>query len=64
MPIYDYECEELLCGQNRFTLVRPMAESDRRGECPQCHHTCPKVPSLSNFVLTGGGWAKDGYSSG
>ena len=32
-------------------------------ECPKCHKRARKIISVCSFILKGGGWAVDGYSS-
>jgi putative FmdB family regulatory protein len=39
MPVYDYLCER--CGP--FTDMRPMAESGRPRECPECGAEAPRA---------------------
>jgi putative FmdB family regulatory protein len=39
MPVYDYGCRQ--CGP--FTIMRPMAESDRSAECPHCGQDAPRA---------------------
>lgn len=58
MPIYNYECKK--CGK-KYELIQPM--NTKKIEC-SCGSYADKVPSLTNFQLKGGGWAKDGYSNG
>ena len=63
MPMYQYKCPE--CGAELETLQKVGAPA------PQCStegcvgHKKPmqKKVSRSSFILQGGGWAKDGYSS-
>jgi putative FmdB family regulatory protein len=65
MPTYLYECPA--CGE--FEYEHSIAE--QLDTCPRCavmgaHITPPKVKRLiasgTNFVLSGGGWARDNYS--
>ncbi len=58
MPIYNYECS--VC-KKKYESIQPM--DTKTIQCT-CGETAKKVPSLTNFQLKGGGWAKDGYSSG
>lgn len=61
MPIYEYECSQ--CHQVSDALQKvndPAPES-----CPQCgaQHTLSRLVSRTSFVLKGGGWYADLYSS-
>lgn len=61
MPTYDYECQA--CG-NRLEVTQRITEA-ALVDCPACH--APKLQriiSATAFMLKGGGWYKDGYSSG
>jgi predicted nucleic acid-binding Zn ribbon protein len=72
MPTYEYQCE---CGKV-FEYEQRISEPALTtcpfcrdgGECPYCgrRDTPCKVERLvngGNFILKGGGWYKDGYSS-
>ena len=39
MPVYDYQCDT--CGP--FSEMRPMAECEKRSECPQCGNHAPRA---------------------
>ncbi len=61
MPIYEYECSQ--CHQTSDALQKvndPAPET-----CPRCgaQHTLSRVVSRTSFVLKGGGWYADLYSS-
>jgi len=61
MPIYEYECSQ--CHQTSDALQKvndPAPES-----CPRCgaQHTLSRLVSRTSFVLKGGGWYADLYSS-
>ncbi len=61
MPIYEYECSQ--CHQTSDALQKvndPAPEA-----CPHCgaHHTLSRQLSRTSFVLKGGGWYADLYSS-
>ena len=58
MPIYNYECKK--CGRKYESLQKMDTKTIKCG----CGEDTEKVPSLTNFQLRGGGWAKDGYSNG
>lgn len=49
MPVYEYLCEH--CGP--FTIMRPMAECELAGDCPECAGASPRViisaPRLSTL---------------
>src|SRR5262249_12540454 len=61
MPIYEYECSQ--CHQVSDALQKvndPAPET-----CPRCgaQHTLSRLLSRTSFVLKGGGWYADLYSS-
>lgn len=61
MPIYEYECSK--CHQTSDALQKvndPAPET-----CPRCgaHGTLSRLLSRTSFVLKGGGWYADLYSS-
>jgi len=61
MPIYEYECRQ--CHQTSDALQKvndPAPET-----CPRCgaHDTLTRLLSRTSFVLKGGGWYADLYSS-
>ena len=61
MPIYEYECSQ--CHQTSDALQKvndPAPET-----CPRCgaQHTLSRLVSRTSFVLKGGGWYADLYSS-
>lgn len=61
MPIYEYECSQ--CHQTSDALQKvndPAPEA-----CPHCgaQHTLSRLVSRTSFVLKGGGWYADLYSS-
>ncbi|HEY1335680.1 MAG TPA: zinc ribbon domain-containing protein [Myxococcaceae bacterium] len=61
MPIYEYECSQ--CHQTSDALQKvndPPPET-----CPRCgaHDTLSRLLSRTSFVLKGGGWYADLYSS-
>ncbi|HVP62193.1 MAG TPA: zinc ribbon domain-containing protein [Myxococcaceae bacterium] len=61
MPIYEYECSQ--CHQTSDVLQKvndPAPET-----CPRCgaQHTLSRLVSRTSFVLKGGGWYADLYSS-
>ena len=61
MPIYEYECSQ--CHQTSDALQKvndPAPET-----CPRCgaHNTLSRLLSRTSFVLKGGGWYADLYSS-
>jgi putative FmdB family regulatory protein len=63
MPTYLYLCET----HGEFEAVHSITE--QLDECPACKAAgySSEVPkrliASTSFVLTGGGWAKEGYSS-
>jgi len=61
MPIYEYDCSQ--CHQTSDALQKvndPPPET-----CPHCgaHNTLSRLLSRTSFVLKGGGWYADLYSS-
>ena len=61
MPIYEYECSQ--CHQTSDALQKvndPPPET-----CPRCgaQHSLSRLVSRTSFVLKGGGWYADLYSS-
>src|SRR5215468_8608369 len=61
MPIYEYECSQ--CHQTSDALQKvndPPPET-----CPRCgaHNSLSRQLSRTSFVLKGGGWYADLYSS-
>ena len=58
---YDYICTS--CGHEWVADQRITEEPLKR--CPSCNETSAKrqISSGTNFILKGGGWYSDGYSS-
>jgi putative FmdB family regulatory protein len=59
MPIYEYECDKC---KKRFEYTQSMSEA-KKTVCEECGGGLERVISPSGFVLKGGGWYKDLYSS-
>lgn len=60
MPTYEYACDA--CGFE-FEREQRITEDPIR-ECPKCHkNDARRMISGSNFMLKGGGWYADLYSS-
>lgn len=59
MPIYEYECKSC---ENVFEVQQRMSDGPLK-ECPECKGEVKKLVSASSFMLKGGGWYADGYSS-
>ncbi len=60
MPTYEYACKS--CG-NTWEASQRISESPLT-ECPKCHEqTAQRLISGGNFILKGGGWYSDLYSS-
>ena len=60
MPTYEYVCKS--CG-NAWEASQRISESPLT-ECPKCHEqTAQRLISGGNFILKGGGWYSDLYSS-
>lgn len=64
MPIYEYQCQEC---QNIFEFEPISSEARDKIICPNCKENnsnkFKKLISQTSFVLKGGCWAKDNYSS-
>jgi putative FmdB family regulatory protein len=59
MPIYEFKCEK--CGEE-FETMSKVSDRDSSPECKKCKGPTKRKISKTSFVLSGGGWAKDGYS--
>ena len=59
MPIYVYDCQQ--CGE-RFEYSQSLSEP-KKTVCEKCGGALEKVIVPTAFVLKGGGWYKDLYSS-
>ncbi len=60
MPIYEYACGK--CG-TEFEREQRMSDPPVK-TCPECRsRKVTKLISRSSFVLKGGGWYADGYTS-
>ena len=58
MPTYEYECTN---GHTFEVVQRITAEPLKR--CKMCRSKATRLISATNFILKGGGWYSDGYSS-
>ena len=60
MPIYEYACEKC---ENEFEVEQRITEDPIR-TCPHCRsRKVRRLISQTSFVLKGGGWYSDLYSS-
>ncbi len=60
MPTYEYACKS--CG-NQWEEIQKISEAALT-ECPKCkQQTAQRQISGGNFILKGGGWYADLYSS-
>ena len=60
MPTYEYACSN--CGHTWEDFQKISADPAK--ECPNCHQqTAQRQISGGNFILKGGGWYADLYSS-
>jgi putative FmdB family regulatory protein len=59
MPTYEYECKK--CGKH-FEYFQSISEP-KKTECEECKGPLERLISPSGFILKGGGWYKDLYSS-
>ena len=60
MPLYEYLCPS--CSFSGELIVDLYEERDAQ-LCPLCKRKLARQLSLTNFVLKGGGWSKDGYAT-
>jgi len=58
MPTYEYECTN----GHTFEVVQRITE-DPLKRCKVCRAKATRLISAANFILKGGGWYSDGYSS-
>jgi predicted nucleic acid-binding Zn ribbon protein len=67
MPQYDWTCSK--CGVKTMVSCR-ISERDNPPVFTEyeqeqtCEHEWRRLLTIGGFALQGGGWAKDGYSSG
>lgn len=59
MPIYEYGCSE--CGKHIEAFQK--ISDEPLSVCPECGGELSKLMSSTSFVLKGGGWYADGYTS-
>src|SRR5580698_1410486 len=60
MPTYEYVCSKC---KNQWEEVQKISEPALE-VCPKCHkHTAQRQISGGSFILKGGGWYSDLYSS-
>ena len=57
MPIYEF-----MCPDGRIT-EKIVPAKIKEIVCPKCHKKAKKIISECTFLLKGGGWSADGYSS-
>ncbi len=59
---YDYQCEKC---NSVYEVIQSMKD-DAVSTCPQCNSTCRNrlVSGGAGFVLRGGGWYSDAYTTG
>jgi len=58
MPIYVYKCTKC---EHKETMQRSISDRDKDLSCPVCGGEMKREVARSSFVLSGGGWYKDGY---
>jgi putative FmdB family regulatory protein len=58
MPTYEYECTN----GHTFEVVQRIT-ADPLKRCKVCRAKATRLISAANFILKGGGWYSDGYSS-
>jgi putative FmdB family regulatory protein len=57
MPIYEFKCP------NGIITTQLVKMGTEEIDCPKCQEKAKKIISPCTFVLKGGGWFADGYSS-
>lgn len=64
MPTYEFECQECQAKFEHEMNVNDLPNLNLLCPNPDCSGTQFKrlISGGSGFVLSGGGWAKDGYS--
>jgi putative FmdB family regulatory protein len=60
MPVYEYKCDG--CGKV-IEKHHKINEKLSFALCPKCGKLAFVIPSVSNFHLKGGNWAKEGYGN-
>jgi len=60
MPIYEYLCNKCAVVSEQIFPIRSFPQTI---ECPSCNGEAHKIISRNSFVLEGGGWGKDGYTT-
>jgi putative FmdB family regulatory protein len=57
MPVYEFKCPEETITEKWVSM------GTRYITCPKCRQKAKKILSPCTFILAGGGWYADGYSS-
>ena len=58
MPTYEYECTK----GHTFEVVQRITDEPLK-RCKLCRSKATRLISAAHFILKGGGWYSDGYSS-
>lgn len=58
MPIYTYRCNK----GHLFEIEQSIKDEPLK-HCNKCRSKVKRVITTTSFLLKGGGWYKDGYSS-
>ena len=58
MPIYEY-----LCKKCNLSIEKLQRINEPSPDCPMCNEQMKKLISQTSFVLKGGGWFADSYTS-
>lgn len=62
MPTYEYQCQNKKCN-HEWEEIQSISEEALQ-TCPVCKkETAKRLISNSSFILKGGGWAADKYST-
>ena len=66
MPLYSYTCEKCEAEFEKILTMHAKYNLKTVVPCPECgsEETRSVISRRTNFSLKGGGWYKDGYSSG
>ena len=66
MPTYEYECEKGCRFEVQQSILDDALTRCSEADCPRGEGgvKVQRLISAANFILKGGGWYSDGYSSG
>lgn len=61
MPFYEYYCDTCQEVTEHFHKMNETVEWCEACQMKGIHSTPKRIISKTNFILTGGGWYKEGY---